>query len=135
MVGWALFATGQLERGLAQISAGLDEQDAKRNALLRPYYLQLLADMLLKSDRVDAAIAVLESAKFVGRDTDQQMFAPEWHRLRGIAFQTRGQLDDVQAAFDDALEVARWQGAKLFEARARAARTPARPAPTNLRTP
>ena len=53
----------------------------------------------------------------------------------GIAFQRRGQLDDAQAAFEDALEVARWQGAKLFEARARAARTPARPAPTNLKTP
>jgi tetratricopeptide (TPR) repeat protein len=135
VVGWALFETGQRERGLAEISAGLDEQDANRNALLRPYYLQLLADMLLKSDRVDAALEVLETAKVVGRDTDQQMFAPEWHRLRGIAFRSRGQLDDAQAAFEDALEVARWQGAKLFEVRARAARTPPRPAPSNLQTP
>jgi hypothetical protein len=52
------------------------------------------------------------------------MFAAEWHRLRGIALQKRGQLDDAHAAFEDALEVARWQGAKLFEARARAAREP-----------
>jgi tetratricopeptide (TPR) repeat protein len=134
VVGWALFETGQRERGLAEISAGLDEQDASRNALLRPYYLQLLADALLKSDRVDAALAVLETAKVVGRDTDQQMFAPEWHRLRGIAFQRRGQPDDAQTAFEDALAVARWQGAKLFEARARAARAPARQKSSQLGT-
>lgn len=46
----------------------------------------------------------LETAKIVGRDTDQQMFAPEWHRLRGIAFWSRGQPDDAHAAFEDALE-------------------------------
>ena len=124
VVGWALFETGQHEQGLAEMSAGLDDQDTHNNALLRPYYLQMLADMLLKLDRVDAALAVLETAKVVGRDTDQQMFAAEWHRLRGIALRMRGQLDDANAAFEDALEVARWQGAKLFEARARAARAP-----------
>ena len=89
---------------------------------LQREHLQLLADMLLKSDRIDAAFAVLETAKAVSRDTDQQMFAPEWHRLRGAAFEQRGQHTDAQAAFEDALEVARWQGAKMLEARARAAR-------------
>ena len=59
----------------------------------------------------------------MGRSTDQQMFAAEWHRLRGqiLLARSAANLDEAQAAFDDAMEVARWQGAKLFESRARTA--------------
>ena len=121
--GWALFETGQRERGLAEVVAGLDEQATSRNALLRPYYLQLHADLLLRSNRLDEAEATLEAARAVGRTSDQQMFAAEWHRLRGQVLLARNasNLDEAQAAFDNALEVARWQGAKLFESRAREA--------------
>ena len=81
------------------------------------------ADLLLQSNRVDEADAALEAARSVGRTTDQQMFAAEWHRLRGqiLLAKNAANLDEAQAAFDDAMEVARWQGAKLFESRAREA--------------
>jgi len=119
--GWALFETGERERGLAELKAGLDEQAASHNMLLRPYYLQMHAEMLLQLDRVAEAETLLDAARTIGRTTDQQMFAADWHRLRGLAILARdpAKLDDAQAAFDDALEVARWQGARLFEARAR----------------
>ena len=121
--GWALFETGQRERGLAEVTAGLADQATSHNALLRPYYLQMHADLLLQSNRVDEADAALEAARSVGRATDQQMFAAEWHRLRGqiLLAKNAANLDEAQAAFDDAMEVARWQGAKLFESRAREA--------------
>ena len=121
--GWALFETGERERGLAEVTAGLAEQATSHNALLRPYYLQMHADLLLQLNRVDEAAALLEAARVVGRSTDQQMFAAEWHRLRGqiLLAKNPGSFDEAQAAFDDAMEVARWQGAKLFEARAREA--------------
>ncbi len=102
---------------------GSADQATSHNALLRPYYLQLHADLLLQSNRVDEADAALEAARSVGRTTDQQMFAAEWHRLRGqiLLAKNAANLDEAQAAFDDAMEVARWQGAKLFESRAREA--------------
>lgn len=113
--------SGDGQRGLDEMAAGLERQEASRNALLRPYYLQLLADMLRRAGRIDAALAVLDTARTISRTTDQQMFAADWHLLRGHILKARGQSDDAQAAFDDALEVSRWQGAKLFEKRARAA--------------
>ncbi len=119
--GWALFKTGSRERGLAEFEAGLADQEASHNMLLRPYYLQMLADLRLDLDRPDQAEALLDQAKTISRSTDQQMFAAEWHRLRGRALQMRGRLDDAQAAYDDALEVARWQGARMMETPARAA--------------
>ena len=121
--GWALFETGQRERGLAEVTAGLADQASSHNMLLRPYYLQLHADLLLQSGRVDEAEKALEVARSVGKTTDQQMFAAEWHRLRGRILLARNaaNLDEAQAAFDDAMEVARWQGSKLFESRAREA--------------
>jgi hypothetical protein len=66
---------------------------------------------------------MLEAARAVGRTSDQQMFAAEWHRLRGQVLLARGaaNMDEAQGAFDNALEVARWQGAMLFEERARRA--------------
>jgi tetratricopeptide (TPR) repeat protein len=121
--GWALFESGQRERGLAEVAAGLADQATSHNALLQPYYLQVQADLLLQLNRVDQAEAALEAARAVGRSTDQQMFAAEWHRLRGriLLARSAANVDEAQAAFDDAMEVARWQGAKLFEARAREA--------------
>jgi hypothetical protein len=121
--GWALFESGQRERGLAEVAAGLADQATSHNALLQPYYLQVQADLLLQSNRLDEAEAALDAARAVGRSTDQQMFAAEWHRLRGQILLARNaaNVDEAQAAFDDAMEVARWQGAKLFEARAREA--------------
>ena len=103
--------------GLAEVAAGLADQATSHNALLRPYYLQMHADLLLQSNRVDEAEAALEAARAVGRSTDQQMFAAEWHRLRGriLLARSAANVDEAQAAFDDAMEVARWQGAKLFE--------------------
>ena len=50
--GWALFETGQRERGLAEVAAGLSEQATSHNALLRPYYLQMHAELLLQLNRV-----------------------------------------------------------------------------------
>jgi predicted ATPase len=121
--GWALFETGQRERGLAEVATGLGDQATSHNTLLRPYYLQLHADLLLRSSRMDEAEALLAEASVIGRTTDQQMFAAEWHRLRGQALLARdaANIDEARAAFDNALEVARWQGAKLFEGRAREA--------------
>ncbi len=121
--GWALFETGDQRRGLEEAAAGLEEQEESRNALLRPYYLQLQAEMLLRAGQPDAAASVLEAAEAVGRTTDQHMFAAEWHRLRGriVLARDASRVEEAQAAFDNALEVARWQGAKLFEGRARAA--------------
>jgi tetratricopeptide (TPR) repeat protein len=121
--GWALFETGQRERGLAEVASGLSEQATSHNALLRPYYLQMHAELLLQLNRVDEAEALLDAARTASRSTDQQMFAAEWHRLRGTILLAKnpGSFDEAQAAFDDAMEVARWQGAKLFESRAREA--------------
>jgi predicted negative regulator of RcsB-dependent stress response len=81
----------------------------------------MLADLRLDLGQPDQAEALLEQARTISRSTDQQMFAVEWHRLRGQVLQTRGRLDDAQAAYDDALEVARWQGARMLEPPARAA--------------
>ncbi len=132
VAGWALFATGERTRGLAEVAAGLAEQSSSHNALLRPYYLQTHAEMLLQERRLDEADALLETARAVGRDTDQQMFAAEWHRLRGeiLLARDRANLDEAQAAFNDALAVARWQGARLLENRARAALARSTAAPT-----
>ena len=71
-------------RGLAEVAAGLADQSSSHNALLRPYYLQTARRPAAAVEpRLDEADALLETARAVGRDTDQQMFAAEWHRLRG----------------------------------------------------
>ena len=121
--GWALFESGDRKRGLEEVAAGIADQKAAHNMLLRPYYLQMHAELLLASDDAAGAERLLDEAREIGRTTDQQMFAAEWHRLRGGILQSRRQLDEAQAAYDDALEVARWQGARLLESRARAALT------------
>jgi hypothetical protein len=48
----------------------------------RPYWLSLLADLLARNDRLDAAQASLDAALVTGRERDDLWWLPEVMRLR-----------------------------------------------------
>jgi hypothetical protein len=99
--------------------------------------LALHAEILLDLDRPDDALAVIEEGMGLRTATQETLWLPELHRLRGNAWDRLGvPVDQVLAAYDTARALALEQDAVAFVRRAersmatklaRDGRTPASP--------
>src|SRR6516162_1355541 len=84
----------------------------------RPYGLGMLSEALARSGDHDAALAAVMEALAAAAEIGERWWEAELHRLKGLHLLARGGLEDAQAAFHDALRVAREQQAKSLELRA-----------------
>jgi len=113
--GWALSASGENEKGLAQIRAGLDGfgLGASQHVLLA-----LQADAQLTIGKPEAA---LESVAAGLKAVEKMGGAPleaELYRLRGEALLAgAGAVSEAEAAIEKGIDVARRQNAKSWELR------------------
>jgi predicted ATPase len=96
-------------------NAALDYQ-ATGGEFLKPYFMALLAESLGKSGEVEAALAVLDEAQAIVRQTGENFYAPELYRLQGL-FRLQ-QPSDAQACFGQAIALAAEQGSRSLELRA-----------------
>ncbi len=114
--GWALAASGESEKGLARIRAGLDAfgLGASQHMLLA-----LQADAQLAIGKPEAALAsVVAGLKAVEKAGGAPLEA-ELHRLRGEALLAgAGTMSEAEAALQQAIAIARRQNAKSWELRA-----------------
>jgi predicted ATPase len=114
--GWALSASGESEKGLAQIGQGLDSYGLGSNQHM---LLALQADAQLASGKPEAALASvaagLEAAEKAGGAPPLEA---ELHRLRGEALLAgAGTASEAEAALQQGIAVARLQNAKSWELR------------------
>jgi predicted ATPase len=127
--GWAWVArcagrgkggTMMAEAGVAEIRRGLDAWLRTGSRTYQTYYLGLLADALLRVGRPDEALTALDEAMAAARALPEGLYEAELHRLRArCLIESRGECDaTARECFQDALRIARTQGAKLFESRA-----------------
>jgi predicted ATPase/class 3 adenylate cyclase len=114
--GWALAASGESEKGLAQIRAGLDAFGLGASQHLM---LALQADAQLAIGKPEAALAsVVAGLKAVEKAGGAPLEA-DLYRLRGEALLAgAGTASDAEAALQQAIAVARRQNAKSWELRA-----------------
>jgi tetratricopeptide (TPR) repeat protein len=85
---------------------------------LRCYGLAKLADALARQGDVAAALAVAEDGLNAVEETGHRQWIAELYRLKGDALSGLNMLEDGQKAFEEALRIARAQGAKAYELRA-----------------
>ena len=114
----ALVEMGHVEQGLAQMVESLNAQTITRSALLRPYYLVLYAGSLLRAKRLDEAQRALDESAQFARDTNQHAYDAEHARLQAEVFAATGQGESATRMYDEALRIARAQGARWLELRA-----------------
>jgi class 3 adenylate cyclase/predicted ATPase len=114
--GWALGASGENEKGLAQIRAGLDAfgLGASQHVLLA-----LQADAQLAIGKPEAALAsVAAGLKAVEKMGGGAPLEAELYRLRGEALLAgAGTVSEAETAIEKAIAVARRQNAKSWELR------------------
>jgi predicted ATPase/class 3 adenylate cyclase len=126
--GWALVAQsrapiagqGQEQKGIAQLQQGVAAWRATGAEVFRPYGLALLAEAYAKVGQPDEGLSLLAEALAVANDKGERRWDAELYRLQGELLLTRSaeQHVEVEACFQQALEIARRQQAKSWELRA-----------------
>jgi class 3 adenylate cyclase/tetratricopeptide (TPR) repeat protein len=134
LVGWARIhgaglGAGGAEGELEAMRRGLEVYQAAGARLTLTYFLGLVAESCIATGRHEEAEATLEQAFGVARETGESSWLPELRRLEGQLVLARaaaaGRLDaesakPAEAAFRDALLLARSQGSLSLELRAAA---------------
>ena len=120
LVGWAT-ATGA---GVADAARLIDAEIGNATAVgpLPQYYLGLAAEVLLAAGRPADGLAHLDRAIAGIDEPGVGFYLPEIYRLRGecLLALDRDNKDEARPAFATARDIARRQGAVIFERRAEA---------------
>jgi predicted ATPase/class 3 adenylate cyclase len=128
--GWALAMQGQGAEGITQIHQGLSTRQTTGADLARPYWLALLAEVYGEVGQAEEGLSVLSEAFTVVRRNGERWWEAELYRLKGELLlrqaaglstvpEAKWLLDaEAEAAFRQALEIARRQHAKSLELRA-----------------
>jgi ATP/maltotriose-dependent transcriptional regulator MalT len=114
--GWALGASGEGEKGLAQIGQGLDGYGL---GLWQHMLLALQADAQLAIGKPEAALVSVAAGLEMVEKTGGAPLEAELYRLRGEALlASAGTVSEAETAIEKAIAVARRQNAKSWELRA-----------------
>jgi len=118
--GCAMAEQGRKEEGIAQIQEGLAAARAIGAELWRPYFLCLLAEACMATDRLDDALSALTEALTAADEHENRHCEAEAHRLKGelLLKQDHSNAAEAQRCFQRAIEIARKQSAKSLELRA-----------------
>jgi class 3 adenylate cyclase/predicted ATPase len=117
---WALAHQGQAQEGSEQMYQGLIAHPVPGSAILRPYFLSLIAEAYGIMGQLETGLTMLTEALTVVDKTGERWYEPELHRLQGelLLQQNADNHLEAETCFHHALEVARTQQAKSFELRA-----------------
>ncbi|MGA7265948.1 MAG: hypothetical protein WBX30_34430, partial [Stellaceae bacterium] len=112
--GWALGASGDSEKGLAQIGQGLHRYGGGSQNLL----LALQADAQLTIGKPEAALASVAAGLKAVEKTGGAPLEAELHRLKSEALLAcAGTVSEAETAIEKGIDVARRQNAKSWELR------------------
>jgi predicted ATPase len=123
LYGWSQAEQGLAEEGLLPLRQGLAGWQAAGALSHRPFHLALLAEVLARQGQVLEGRAALAEALALASATGECFWEAELHRLEGelLLSSTSAQPPEAgaaEAAFRQALDVARRQQAKSLELRA-----------------
>jgi class 3 adenylate cyclase/predicted ATPase/DNA-binding winged helix-turn-helix (wHTH) protein len=117
--GWVLVEQGKVEEGMAQLRQGLTTWRAMGGELGLPGILSRLAEAYGNCGRAKAGLEVVAEAMALVHKNQEHYYEAELHRLRGELVLRAGlDVEQAEASFHHALEVARRQQAKSWELRA-----------------
>jgi predicted ATPase len=116
--GWATTLLGDHGAGLAELRDGLDRWRSTGSKVWGPNRLGRAVDAFIAAAEVDQGTILLDEAFEAMESTGQRWYEAELHRLRGLLASSADRTADAEACFEDAMRVARSQGANLFELRA-----------------
>ncbi len=119
--GWSIAELGDPDAGIAEMGRGMRAFAATGARAFRTFQLALLAEQLGRSGAVERGLTVVAEALAAAERTNERWVEAHLHRLRGDMLRTDpAGAGPARVAYGRAIEVARYQGARAFEARAEA---------------
>ncbi|MXV83879.1 AAA family ATPase [Candidatus Poribacteria bacterium] len=137
MKGWALTELNRSEAGIAMIRKGIAAWEKTRAELLLPLFLTLLAQAYQRAGQYTLALQTLDSALSVVTRTGERAYDAELTRRKGelcfvlgkepeavgerefgVTNPSYNTFEKAESYFQEALAIARRQGAKSWELRA-----------------
>jgi predicted ATPase len=115
-LGWTIAAQGDAEQGIAKIREGLGIWRMTGAVLATPIFLYLLADAHARAGQMEEARSLVEEALSLIDQTEERVWEPEIHRLRGELYLQESPAV-AEAHFKRALSQAREQKARSDELR------------------
>ena len=119
LLGWATAVGGESDLGIAHIREGLTAWQSTGTGMRRPYFLALLADALLRADRIDEGLEIIIEAEALIEHSGETRWQAETVRLKG-ALMEHGDaaVEKIEATYQLALEIACEQEARSLQLRA-----------------
>ena len=118
--GWAWTHDGQVEAGMTRMQNSLAEHRATCARWGESLFLTLLADAHGCAGQIDSALALVDEALAIARKTGEGFYLAEAYRLKGELLwrESSPQPEAAEACWQQALTIARNQGARAWEWRA-----------------
>ncbi len=117
---WARARLGDRETGAAELRQALVEYTGQGNKVYVPFYQGLLAEIEAEGQGAEGALARIDGAVALARETGEQWTDALLHRIRGEILLKRDPANTALAeeAFLTAIAIAQEQKARTFELRA-----------------
>ncbi len=122
--GWALAKQERGEEGTSQIRQGMAAFRATGAEVARPYLPALLAEAYERTGHVEEGLSSLAEALAAGDNSGERWYEAELYRLKGqLTLQSqvtshKSKVEEAEACFLKAIEIAQKQQAKSLELRA-----------------
>ncbi|MBX3000005.1 MAG: AAA family ATPase [Caldilineaceae bacterium] len=117
--GNALADLGEIDEGITLLEQGVEMWEATGARNLVPFFLFMLANACTKAGQHERALSLLEDALAEMVERDERRAESELLRLKASLLHRRGAAPaQVEAIYQQALEIARVQQAKMLELRA-----------------
>ena len=116
--GWGLAMQGQGEEGITKVRQGIAAFRATGAALYVPYFCSVLADVAAHLGHTEDGLQALAEAHTLVEQQEERWWEAEVCRLRGVLLRGQRGTPEAEAWLQQALDVARRQGAKSLELRA-----------------
>jgi predicted ATPase len=118
--GWSLCLEGRAAEGVAQMRTGFTASLATGARTMRPMFCTLLAQAYGQVGQLDAAWHTLADALDAVEESGQRYYEAETYRFKGELHlrPANPQVEQAEASFQHALDIARHQQAKSWELRA-----------------
>ena len=115
--GSGLVAMGEVDAGVAQMRDSLAGLERISSGLLRPMFMQMLANGLKASGRFDEGLSLVKDALAWGERTLECFYHAELYRTKGELLAASGDAVGAEKSLRQAIEHAARQGALGFELR------------------
>jgi predicted ATPase len=115
--GWATAELGDIEAGIEEMRKGIEDFKAIGTVFMRTFQLGLLAEQYGRLGDVERGLALIAEAVASVERTNVRWCEAELFRRKGDLQMKASHHSEAEAAYERAVEVARYQGARSLELR------------------